>query len=315
MLGGRPEGFLVAGNVVLDILVQPVSEVKWNGSVHVESISYQMGGNGSNTSYTLAMLGAPARLAAYLGNDRFGELTAEKLRQAGVETSFIRRLDAPTATSVVLVDPSGARAFLHQPGVSRLAFPEPIEFNDSFVGEATHFHLANPFSLPRMRRHAAETLRRAKDRGLTTSLDAAWDAMGEWGKVTDPCLSYIDLLFVNEDEARRLSGEAGPAAAARYFQSRGTGGVVVKTGAAGCLIFADGRESAVPAFPVECVDSTGAGDVFAGAYLAALWRGADDVEAGRQANAAGALAVEKLGAVTGVLGWEPMQDWIARHTC
>ncbi|MCX6622142.1 MAG: carbohydrate kinase family protein, partial [Acidobacteria bacterium] len=64
----------------------------------------------------------------------------------------------------------------------------------------------------------------------------------------------------------------------------------------------------------ECVDSTGAGDVFAGAYLAALWRGADDREAGRRANAVGALSVQQLGAVTGVLGWEETGQWMAAHS-
>lgn len=314
MLARKPEGFLVAGNIVFDVLVRPVSELKWNSSTFVESIGHQMGGNGSNTSYTLAMLGAPARLAAYLGKDLFGGFAEDKLREAGVELSYLRHLDAPTANSVVLVHPSGARAFLQQPGVSRLAFPEPLEFDDAFVGGATHFHLGNPFSLPLMRRHAGETLRRARARGLTTSLDAAWDAMGEWRTVTDPCLPYIDLLFVNEDEARRLSGETDLDAAARYFRSRGTGDVVVKTGADGCLIYTGAGRLAIPAFRVECVDSTGAGDVFAGAYLAALWRGADDAEAGRQANAAGALTVERLGAVTGVIGWEAMQEWIARQS-
>ncbi len=314
MLARKPEGFLVAGNVVFDVLVRPVSELTWNSSTFVESIGHQMGGNGSNTSYTLAKLGALARLVAYIGNDLFGSFAEARLREAGVDLSTIQRLDSPTANSVVLVHPSGARAFLQQPGISRLAFPEPLEFDDALVGGATHFHLGNPFSLPLMRRHAGETLRRARARGLTTSLDAAWDAMGEWRTVTDPCLPYIDLLFVNDDEARRLSGETDLDAAARYFQSCGTGDVVVKLGAAGCNIFTREEPLAIPAFPVECVDSTGAGDVFAGAYLAALWRGAGDGEAGLQANAAGALSVERLGAVTGVLGWEPMQEWIARHT-
>lgn len=313
MLPRRPAGFVVAGNVVFDVLVRPVSELKWNASAHVESIGEQMGGNGSNTAYTLAKLGAPVCLAAYLGKDWRGEFAAGKLREAGVDLGRVRHMEAATATSVVLVHPSGARMFLHEPGVSRLAFPEPLEFDDELVGRATHFHLANPFSLQRMRQHAAETLRRARARGLTTSLDAAWDAMGEWGRVTDPCLAFIDLLFVNEDEARRMSGCTDPDAAARYFQSHGTGDVVVKMGAGGCLVYTDAGRLAIPGFPVECVDSTGAGDVFAGAWLAALWRGAGDAEAARQANAAGALAVEKQGAVTGVLGWEPMQEWIARH--
>lgn len=310
MLPRQPSAFLVAGNVVYDVLVRPVSELHWNSTTFVESIGQQLGGNGSNTSFALARLGAPARLVAWVGNDLFGGQAVRKLEEAGVDLTALRRLDEPTATSVVLVHPAGARAFLQQPGISRQAFAEPLEFTPNLVGDATHFHLGNPFSLPMMRRHAAETLRRARGYGLTTSLDAAWDAMGEWNAITDPCLPYIDLLFVNEEECRRLSGEVDPERAAAHFQSRGTGDVVVKMGGEGCRIFSAGGTIALPAFPVECVDSTGAGDVFAGAYLAALSRGANHAEAGRIANAVGALSVGKLGAVTGLLGWEETLDWM-----
>ncbi|MCX6619895.1 MAG: carbohydrate kinase family protein, partial [Acidobacteria bacterium] len=223
MLPRRPAGFLVAGNVVFDILVRPVSELTWNSSTFVESIGQQLGGNGSNTSFALARLGAPARLVAWVGNDLFGNLAVDKLREAGVDLSVLRRGDSLTATSVALVNPSGARAFLQQPGISHVAFREPLEFTPELVGQATHFHLGNPFSLPLMRRQAAATLGRARQCGLTTSLDTAWDAMGEWTAVIDPCLPYIDLLFVNEDESRRLSREEDPERAAAFFQSRGVG--------------------------------------------------------------------------------------------
>lgn len=311
MLPRRPERFLVAGNTVFDILVRPVEQVGWNATAFVESIAQQLGGNGANTSYALARMGARVQLLAWIGRDLFGGAAMDKLAEAGVDLSVVVRSESPTATSVVLVNPNGDRAFLQQPGISREAFPEPVDFAPS---PGAHFHLGNPFSLPRMRRHAAATLQRAREAGWTTSLDAAWDAMGEWTTVMDPCLPWIDLLFVNEDECRRLSREQDPDRGAAFFQAAGVGQVVVKTGAAGCRIYTRDQRLLLDGFRVECVDTTGAGDVFAGVYLAALSRGLTDAEAGRMANAAGARCVERLGAVTGVCGWDELESWAEKQS-
>jgi sugar/nucleoside kinase (ribokinase family) len=86
--------------------------------------------------------------------------------------------------------------------------------------------------------------------------------------------------------------------------------VVVKLGAQGCAVFLEGKELRFPAFEVDVVDTTGAGDCFAGGYLAAIQRGRPVEEAARLANAAGALSVRRVGAVGGVLSWEDTQDWM-----
>jgi sugar/nucleoside kinase (ribokinase family) len=85
---------------------------------------------------------------------------------------------------------------------------------------------------------------------------------------------------------------------------------VLKRGPEGCAVFGDHEEFHVPAFQVNAVDTTGAGDCFAGAWLGATCRGMAPREAARVANAVGALVVQTLGAVDGVLGWEDTERWI-----
>jgi sugar/nucleoside kinase (ribokinase family) len=124
------------------------------------------------------------------------------------------------------------------------------------------------------------------------------------------CLPHLDILFVNEDESRMLVGASDPDQAARFFLDRGVGMAVIKLGGAGCAVYAHDRSFRVPAYAVDCVDTTGAGDCFVGAFLAALEAGDTVEEAARLANAAGALSVESLGATTGILSREETIAWM-----
>lgn len=297
--------------MLVDILVRPVDLPEgWVGTALVESIEQSLGGNGANAAYTLGRLGVPVRLVGMVGYDAFGEFVLGKLASAGVDTEGIRRSAAPTATSVVLVNGRGDRRFLHRLGSSGEMFLEPQAFEREMHPGMSHYHLATPFTLPRMRAICPELLRRARARGLTTSLDTQWDSQGKWMADLAPCLPYVDVLFANEDEARMLTGITDPARIASILRASGAGTIVLKLGAQGCAVFSERDEFQVPAFPVTVVDTTGAGDCFAGAWLAAMCRGLAPREAARLANAVGAQVVETLGAVDGVTGWEETQAWM-----
>jgi sugar/nucleoside kinase (ribokinase family) len=307
-------GILCSGNIVYDILVRPVDAIQFGATTWVDEIARNLGGNGASTSYTAAMLGVPVRLLGMVGSDPFGSEVLGILKSGGVDVSSVERSSAPTATTVGIVRSDGARAFLHRPGASREAFPQPLDFSPHQDGSFSHFHLANPYGLPAMRAHAAESLRRAKAAGFSTSLDTGWDARGEWMGVLAPCLPHTDLLFANEDEGRMLSGETGSAGMSKFFRERGAQTVVLKLGARGCEVYSEQGSFSAPAFAVEPVDSTGAGDCFVGGFLSALQRGASLREAAKLANAAGALSIQKLGAVPGILPLEETLAWMAQQT-
>lgn len=301
---------IVAGNLVEDIVCRPVERVEYGFTVWVDSIEEHLGGNGSNTSYTLATLGIPVRLRGAVGRDDFGDRVLARLRGAGVNLEEVERREPPTASTVVLVAPDGSRSFLHAPGVSREVFSEPGEFGS----RPGHFHLANIFSLPKMRRTGAETLKRAIEAGWTTSLDTGHDTRGEWMGVLEPCLKNIGLLFANEAEALKISGCSEVRAAARLFLERGVKTVVVKRGRDGCAVFDGQAEVWAQGIAIEPVDTTGAGDCFTGGFLAGLYKGGTLGEAARLGNACGALSASRMGSVTGLKGYEKTLKWAARHT-
>ena len=124
------------------------------------------------------------------------------------------------------------------------------------------------------------------------------------------CLPYVDVLFANEDEGRMLTGSTDPVKVAAALRERGASTVVLKRGAEGCAVFSEREEFQLPAVPVAVVDTTGAGDCFVGAWLAAACRGLAPRDAARVANAVGALVVQTLGAVDGVRGWDETLSWM-----
>ncbi len=310
MVDRTPSGVLCCGNIVHDTLVRPVDRLQWGTATWIEEIRPSLGGNGAATSYTLAKLGVPVRLLSMVGSDAFGEELLGRLSAAGVDVGAITRSTAPTAATIVLVQSSGERLFLHRPGSSSEAFREPVEFTPSVLQGMSHFHLANVFGLPLLRPQAADTLKRARDCGLTVSLDTGWDSRGRWIEDLGPCLPFLDLLFVNESEAQMLSGRSTTEEAAATLIGLGARRVAVKLGAHGCAVFGEGNVIRVPSYPIQVVDTTGAGDCFAGGYLAALARGLSHETAARYGNATGGLSASHLGGVDGIRSWHGTNEWM-----
>jgi sugar/nucleoside kinase (ribokinase family) len=301
---GKINGVVCSGAIIHDTLVRPVENPQWGTTTIVETIEPHIGGNAANTSITLARVGVPVRTVGAVGSDDHGRFVLDALHHAGVDTNAVEILDEPTASTVGLVASDGRRMFLHRPGVSAVRFAAPIEFDAKLIDGMGHYHLASLFILPNFRPHAAESLEGARAAGLTTSLDTNWDPRGEWLDALGPCLPGLDFLFMNEDEARMVG--LSPA----EILARGVRTLVLKLGPRGCIVYAPGFEASAPAFDVPVKDTTGAGDCFAAGFLAAWLRGAELVEAGRFANAVGALSVQEVGASAGVRSYEETREWM-----
>ncbi len=306
----RITGVLVCGNISLDMPVWPVESFQWGTTAWVQSIGESVGGNGANTSYSLGTLGVPVRLIGAVGSDDAGEKMIRMLAATGVDTSSIVRSDRPSTITIALVRASGDRQFLNRPGAS--ADVDPTGAFEELAG-VSHFHLANPFTMWRVRQMAGSLFEQAKAAGLTTSLDLGWDPLGLWMQIVGPCLPFADLLFLNDTETKMVSASDAPDDAVAFLRAHGAKDVVVKTGPGGCLVYRGDERIAVPGFVVEAIDTTGAGDCFSGAFLAALAREWSYEKAARFANAVGACNVQKLGAAQGVLPFEATLKWMAER--
>ena len=287
-----------------DVLAHRVDEpLAWGSTTLVDHIGQHLGGNASNTSFTMGKLGCAVQVLTLIGDDASGEFVRSRLRAAGVDVSTMFTVPLPTSQALCLVNARAERALLYQMGASGGDFPDPLRIPPGI----THFHLAAVFRMQYLRKHAPRYLQLAKERGLTTSADTQWDTEGGWMEVLAPSLPYIDLLFVNQDEGYMLTGSRDPERCHQLLVAAGAKQVVVKLGADGCLL--NGQH--VPGFPVNAVDTTGAGDCFVGGYLAAMSRGYTPLHCVRFANAVGALSVQARGATEGVRTWDETLAWLS----
>ncbi|GAB2838344.1 PfkB family carbohydrate kinase [Streptomyces deserti] len=256
------------------------------------------GGAGANVACWAACWGAgEVRLLGRVGTDAAAWHERE-LASCGVRPLLVVDEKAPTGTVICLVDAGAAaeRTFLTDSGASlRL---DPADWSDALLDGVARLHLSGYllFSAP-SRALVAVALAAARARGVPVSLDpASVGFLVELG--VDRFLALVegvDVLLPSRDEACLLTGLPDAADAAAKL-SRHIPLVVAKQGEQGALVARSGvvraRVAAVPAVPR---DTTGAGDAFTGAFLAALLAGAEPEEAAAQGCRAGALAVERVG--------------------
>lgn len=312
MLNGKdaPLGVLCSGSIVFDVLVRPVSDSEWGTTTFVESLEFHVGGNGANTSRVLGALGTPVRLLGTVGRDEQARFVLEQFRGSGVDIRELRTVAQPTAATVVMVGADGQRKFLHRVGASGEAFRSPLEFTPELTEGMRHYHLASLFVLPRLRPHAPAMLAAARAAGLITSIDTNWDPLGRWMEDLGPCLPHVDMLFLNEDEARMLTGSSDPDTAGYALLEAGASIVIIKLGHRGCAVFSEATEVYCPAFEADVKDTTGAGDSFVGGFLAAHLRGFSLNDSARFGNAVAALTVQKIGAFAGIPRFRQVEEWM-----
>ena len=293
---------VVFGNITLDVICKPVEDVPRHDSLSFDEVVVAPGGCGSNVAIGLCALGVPAALVGRIGADDAAYLVNRYWRKVRLDTRYIRRMqDLPTGTSVGLIDKDCQPRFVHTSGANKTLNPDALQIEKYVRAGARSLHVGGFFVLPGlMQGNLDEKLAQAHRQGLLTSLDVVRSIRMADTSLLWACMPHLDIFLCNQTEASRLTGESDAEQAARLLRSRGAGVVIVKLGDKGCLLSTGaGVELIDGVQPSRVVDTTGAGDAFAAGLIAALLRGRAMDQACREANEAGARAVENLGAVTG----------------
>jgi sugar/nucleoside kinase (ribokinase family) len=303
-----------AGNAVADVLARPVDSFGTPGaSQRLHQAALGPGGNGVNTAIALARLRVSVRLAAPVGRDRLGELLRQTVHAEGVEDSNLVTLDrAQTSVSIVLVESSGERRFLHFRGANTDFSLQHVNWD--LVEGARVFHYASAFSLPAFDGPPLEhAMERAEQIGCITSMNVCWDVQGRWLPLIQPALAHTGFIFPNLAEGLQLTGESEPLAIAQCLRKLGVKTVVLKLGPAGCYVAGPEGSFTSPGFPVNAIDTTGAGDCFAAGFLAAICRGEETKQAARFANAAGALCTLGMGGADSAPTRQQVEEFLSQH--
>lgn len=276
------------GDLVEDVVVW-LDEPLAIGTDAAGSITRTRGGSAANVAAAAATLGAAVRYLGCVGADATGDGLVAGLQQSGVDVRVQRR--GRTGTIVVLVGPDGERSMVPDRGAALLL--EPVD--DAWLDGLAVLHApAYGFCGEPISTTVLDALRRARERGIVTSIDASSvGALRGYGR--DKIRALLadlapDHLLANAEEADFLGLDD-----AEYLASTT---VVVKHGAASTLARRQGRRFEAATLPVaEVRDTTGAGDAFAAGYLAAIIAGADTGEACARGNALASTALSQAGAL------------------
>ncbi|MDZ5443199.1 PfkB family carbohydrate kinase [Micromonospora sp. 4G57] len=288
---------LVVGDIITDV-VAVLSGPLATGSDTAAEIRFSGGGQAANTAAWIAAQGVGVTLVGAVGDDEAGRDRVAELTGIGVDCAVERHEGYPTGTVIVLTA-DGERTMVSQRGANLRLSAAHVDRALAGAPDVGHLHLSAYTLLDAASRGAGlRALAAARERGLTTSVDAASAAplrrVGTAAFLT--WVRDVDLLLVNTDEATVLTGGLDPAAQARAL-SAAARRVVVKRGAAGAVwVDREATVSVAAARRVAVVDVTGAGDAFAAGLLTAWLAGADPRAALDRAADLGATAVATVGA-------------------
>lgn len=299
------------GLMVCDILVKPVTrDTIEKETSRVEFVKMSSGGDAFNVSINLAKLGISSGIIGKIGNDGFGKFLMDTAVTNKVNTKGIAITeDYGTSTSIVMIHPDGERSFAYYGGATDQLAEEDIDFQ--ILDSSKFLSVGSAFGLPELDGASlAGVMKRARESGCKTVLDVAFCPDENSLNILKPALEYTDIFIPSYSEAKGLTGKKSVGEIAGDLLAYGVQTVVIKMGKDGCYIQTQNEKFAVPAFSVDVVDTTGAGDSFVAGFLAAYTKGWQLHECGRFANAAGALSVQSVGATTGMKSFEEVQAFM-----
>lgn len=284
----------VMGIFVADLTFRTPRLPAWGETVLGSDFRIGPGGKGSNQAVAAARLGAQVTFIGKVGRDAFGDLARRTYAQEGIDTEFLlESMDAATgAASIVVHETRGENAIVVVPGASNQLTTAEIDLTRDRIARSAVFltQLELPVAL------AEHALKLARSLGVRTILNPAPAT-----KLPESVYGLCDYLTPNENEAALLTGlsvETTEQAerAADTLLARGARNVTITLGDRGALIKNMNASTYVPAFDAgPVVETTGAGDAFAGGLALALAEGRDVVEAARFACVVAGISVTRPG--------------------
>lgn len=304
---------LSVGLLVADVFGKPIDDVPaWGRLGTFAHIEHHCGGCAVNTAVDLVRLGLKAAVAGAVGKDTAGTFIKQTLSQSGIEVDGISEFkQASTAYTFIMIAANGQRRYLHHLGANACLSDGDIP--DSLLARARMLHIGGAFLMPQMDgQPTAKLLQRARNAGLKTSLDTAYNPNVNARSLIEPCLPYLDIFIPSIEEAELITGLKEPAAILDFFAPHQIPILGIKLGKQGCIIRSGETTIHYPAYEVEVVDTSGAGDAFMAGFLYGILQNWTIENAATFANAAAAFCVQAVACSTGIRPAQEILKFIQR---
>lgn len=290
----------VIGSVNMDLVTLADRTPKAGETILGKAFHTIPGGKGANQAVAAARLGAEATFIGCVGDDDFGRLMTQRLQDEGINIDYVKPVTHVSTGIAAITISEGDNRIIVVPGANSHVTAEYVQKHEEVIAASDAIVLQLEIPVDGVKK-AMELARKHR---VKIILNPA-----PFQVLSKEMLLLADYLTPNEHEQAELlaAGNWTEAEREEILQK-----CIVTRGAAGASIYQNG-EKLIPGYPVEAVDTTGAGDTFNGALAFSLSGNADLEEACRFANAAGALSVTKLGAQGGMPTSEEVAEFLQRQ--
>jgi sugar/nucleoside kinase (ribokinase family) len=269
-----------------------------------------LGSSSAIFAHNLACLGNKVSFNSSIGTDPFGEICLQRLGESGTDLSHVRRMPGKTTGLTVILPQRKQRYILTYPGTMFEMSEQDLDL--SHVFSAKHLHVSSYFLQKALQSSLCDIFRKAKEAGLSTSLDTNDDPENRWSSEIQQLLKYTDILLPNEREACKLAQVDGVEQAAELL-SRKVPVVVVKRGSQGALARVSKDKFVAPPPIVDAADHVGAGDSFDAGFIHQYIRGGKIEDCLNFGNIAGALSVTRPGGTEAFRDAEHREAFLRTH--
>jgi len=301
----------VFGSFVVDLMARtphlPVPGETVKGSI----FKMGPGGKGFNQGVAAHKAGAQVSMVTKLGNDTFGGVALDAMKELDMDTSNVFITDqTETGIALITVDEiTSQNEIVVVSGACNTITDEEVETITDIVKESAYLLTQLETNLSAIEK----VIDIAYKNGVKVILNTA-----PVQPISDDILGKVDLITPNEVEAEILTGisidsEENAKKAAEWFFAKGVKNVLITLGGRGVYIATNEKQGMIPAYKVNAIDTTGAGDAFNGGLVAALAEGKDLWEAAKFANALAAVAVQRLGTTPAMPTRAEIDEFIATH--
>src|SRR5690606_19425307 len=261
----RKWGVVVVGELNVDLITNNIERAPEIGKeVIAHAFTTALGSSSAIFASNLSTLGTPVTFVGRVGNDSNGDFILSELQSKGVDVSNIIRSGFRDTGVTLVLNYGDDRAMVTYPGCMTSLSPNDV--TDTVLQACRHLHVSSIFLMPRIRENLVRLFSRARQFGLTTSLDPQWDPSEQWDLELNQVLAVTDIFLPNRRELELLTGASGISNALTRIEEGHV--IVVKDGKEGATLWDHGKIITQRSFFNEnVVDSIGAGDSFNAGFI------------------------------------------------
>jgi sugar/nucleoside kinase (ribokinase family) len=303
---------LVVGELNVDLILHQVPHLpKLGNEIFAQSMDLTLGSSAAIFAHNLSRFGCQVAFAGKLGNDVFGKVVLEHLKEAGVETSYIQLDEKASTGASIGIQHQGDRGTVTYAGAMQEFTLADVPLH--VLDEVRHVHFSSYFFQPAFQKDLSTLFQLAKQKGLSTSFDMQCDPDDQWNMDYKSILPFVDVFLPNEKEIQLLTQASCLEEAIAHLRPY-TNILALKRGSKGSLVLTPNESLQHAGFQVASyIDAIGAGDSFNAGFIYKFLQGQPLSVCQEYGNIAGAHSTTKAGGVAAFSQIKNFDIYVSEH--